>query len=83
MRKELNVWAAEAGLFVSRKTAKSYMELRNALGKNTGAGDNYSKDQADKIWKLRNKFRKSLRNDVEHVYVSDEGASDDDDWGML
>lgn len=83
LRKELNIWAGEAGLFVSRDTARAYMELRTALSKRPGSGDKYSQEQAQKIWTLRNQFRRSLRNDVEHVYVGDHGKTDPDDWGMI
>lgn len=83
LRKKLNVWAAEAGLFMSRDAARACMELRNAMAKQPAHGEKYSKEQGEKVWRFRNKFRHALRNDIGNVYVNDDNAAAAEYWEVL
>lgn len=83
LRNRLNVWASEAGLFMSRDTAKAYMDLRQALGKRPGHGEFYTREQGEKVWRCRNEFRRCLRKDVGNIYVDDDNAEVSDYWEVL
>ena len=64
-------WAeSEAGLFMSQELVAAYYDLIGVLGKNPGNGANYTKGQAEKIWKARNVFRSQLRNDLGNLHWS-------------
>lgn len=68
---QLVSWAeGEAGLYFSWETVRAYFDLREALLKNPGAGDNYTERQAEKVWAARVEFRRQLRRDIGNLHRS-------------
>ncbi len=62
---ELVDWkSGEASLIMSQQTIESFRKLRETLCKRPGHGDKYSKDQAEKILKLKSRFRGTMRGDI-------------------
>ena len=80
---QLNAWAGEAGLFMSRDGRKAYWELRAAINKNPSSGEFYSEQQAKKIWRARNCFRRELRNDVGNLYMQDDNYEEREFWDAM
>ena len=68
----LEKWSnGKGGLLMSGTTLKITRDLVDALKKQPGNGDRYTKEQADKIWSLRNDLKRSLRNDLHILTPSD------------
>ena len=68
----LEKWSnSKGGLLMSGTTLKITRDLVNALKKQPGNGDRYTKEQADKIWSIRNDLKRSLRNDLHVLTPSD------------
>lgn len=58
-------WSSgKGGLLMSGSSIKAHQELCQKIMKQPAHGDNYSKEQAEIIWNLRNEFRRALRSDV-------------------
>lgn len=69
---DLDFWAeGEAGLFLSPKTIRAYWDLRDALSKNPGGGENYQEQQINNIWQARVNFRSALRRDIGVMHYAD------------
>ena len=83
MKDELNKWASSTSLFFSRDTAESYWELRKALGKKPAHGDDYSEQQADKVFDARNRLRKQMRSDIGNLYTADANEATGEHWDYL
>ncbi len=84
IRDEINRWVdQDAGIFLSRDALRAYWELRKALGKNPGNGDQYTEEQATKIWKARNNFRLQLRKDIGNLYADDSDEAEENYWEYL
>jgi len=70
---ELEKWSnGRGGLLMSGTTLNLTRDLAGTLKKQPENGERYSKAQAEKIWKLRNDLRKSLRNDLHVLTPSDK-----------
>ena len=68
---ELTDWAeGEAGLFMSKELVEAFYNFTNVLSKKPSNGENYSLEQADKIWNYRNNFRSKLRRDLGILHSS-------------
>ena len=76
IRFELNAWIEnEAGLFLSIQALKSYWEFRVQLQKSPARHDGWTEEQANNLMAARDKFRKSLREDLGNLY-DDEGKTE-------
>jgi len=74
---KLTEWnRTKAGLIMSEESVKSYYRLRGALVSNTRSGP-LEKAQIQRLWKAKNNFRRSLRKDVNLLYV-EESLHDSD-----
>lgn len=70
---ELNAWRSGiVRLIISSESQWCLFELRAALSKNPEKLNEYSTEQVDKIWNLRNDLRKSLRKDIGILHEEDE-----------
>jgi hypothetical protein len=84
IKDEINKWVdQEAGLFLSRDALQAYWEFRHALSKNPGNGDQYTEEQANKIWLARNNFRLQLRKDIGNLYTDDSNEAEENYWEYL
>ena len=70
VRSKLLDWnRSRAGFLLSQESIKAFYEIRNALAVQPEDGDRtYSKSQLERIWKAKNRFRTSLRADVNLLY---------------
>jgi hypothetical protein len=75
VKDNINQWAGETSLFFSRDTAEAYWDLRSALAKNPAHGDDYSEQQAEKVYLARNRLRQKMRVDVGNLYSGDINES--------
>ncbi len=61
---EISNWKrGKVSLVISGEVISIYHEFYDTLRKNP-AGENYSEEQAKKIWNLRTRFRSTLRKDL-------------------
>jgi len=70
--KELSSWKSGiVSLIISGDALWIYHDFRDALTKNPGEAQKYSKEQVAKIWRLRTEFRRSLRRDIGLLHRED------------
>jgi hypothetical protein len=66
---DLKEWkTGTISLIMSKVSVDKFYELRDALSKQPALGNSYSNEQIEKIWILRNQFRRSLRKDIGLLY---------------
>ncbi len=76
VKNELYLWKTGiTRLIISNKAYGTLLELLDSLAKNTAHGEKYSQEQVNKIWNLRNEFRRGLRKDIGILHTEDENSN--------
>jgi hypothetical protein len=76
--KELTEWKSGiVSLIISIEALKAYYDLKDALERKPSLGEKFANEQVDKIWKLRNDFRRRLRRDVGFLYKEESNKVGD------
>ena len=73
INRELFSWkSGVTSLIISEHSLKCFYDLRDALEMGYGENQMFTKDQVNRIFSARDKFRKSLREDIGLLYKEDK-----------